>query len=463
MHTRGCGCRQRGAGVVTNGTDRTGGAEHGADGLRCGWWPATAWVLLDWGASAFSTILITLVVTYAERIVFADRVWGVPGGVVWAWISALAAIVSAGLAPWLSARADRTMSHQRSMVESVVLGSAGCLLLAAVPADARLLVAAAIVMASIGFDMAQIFTGSLLPRLAGGAAADRLSAVGFAAGYAGGAVALLLATALVGAREQLGLSGAQALRWSFVVMGGWWFFFSLPGFVTRLGDARCEPPTGTSVGELLAFARSLVAGGGLLGRVLAGAALVTGAVQTAITQFSSLAIEEFHMEAPAVVRLVLLVQFVALPGALLMGWASTRWSRRGVLTLCVAGWVAVCVLGWFVQSPAQLTWLAVLLALVLGGVQSVVRATVAVLAPPGRFGATFGLFQVGTKLSGSLASLLFGAMYAVSGQPRAGGATLVLQLLLGWWVLRGVAGHDGAGHTAAGERHGRPADGGGPT
>jgi MFS-type transporter involved in bile tolerance (Atg22 family) len=47
-----------------------------------------AWILLDWAASAFSTILITLVVTYVEKIVFADSAWGVAGGVVWAWIIA---------------------------------------------------------------------------------------------------------------------------------------------------------------------------------------------------------------------------------------------------------------------------------------------------------------------------------------------------------------------------------------
>ena len=45
---------------------------------------AFAWILLDWAASAFSTILITLVVAYVERVVFADAAWGVAGGVVWA-------------------------------------------------------------------------------------------------------------------------------------------------------------------------------------------------------------------------------------------------------------------------------------------------------------------------------------------------------------------------------------------
>ncbi|NDC54917.1 MAG: hypothetical protein EBZ74_11740, partial [Planctomycetia bacterium] len=63
---------------------------------------ALAWILLDWAASAFSTILITLVVAYVERVVFADRAWGVPGGVVWAWLMAAAMLASALLTPLLA-------------------------------------------------------------------------------------------------------------------------------------------------------------------------------------------------------------------------------------------------------------------------------------------------------------------------------------------------------------------------
>ena len=299
-------------------------------------------------------------------------------------------------------------------------------------------VAAAIVVACVGFDMAAIFTGSLLPRLATGRSADRLSALGFAAGYLGGAIALLLATAVVAARDRLGLDPAAALRISFAIMGGWWLFFSLPAAVVRMGDAPSAAHAATSVAELFGFARSLLrddGGAGSLGSTLAGTVIILGAVQTAISQFSSLAIEEFHLESAALVRLVLLVQFVALPGALFIGWLSTRWSRRGAIAVCLAGWAAVLVLAWFVRTPTELTWLAVLLALVLGGVQSVLRANVAVLAPRGRFGATFGLMQVGTKLAGFVASLVFGGMYAATGQPRSGVLALLAQIVVGWWVL----------------------------
>jgi UMF1 family MFS transporter len=395
-----------------------------------------AWVLLDWAASAFSTILITLVVAYVERVVFADAAWSVAGGVVWAWIMAAAMLASALLAPLLSAHADRIHGHKRWLLIATAVGVGACLLLAAVPPTARLAVAAAIVTATVGFDMAQVFTGSLLPRIAQGAAADRLSAAGFGAGYLGGALSLILATAVVTNRDQLGLSAPGALRAAFVVMGAWWLLFSLPAAFTRMGDGRSADHATTSAGELVGFARALSGGqAGDLGKILLGAVLVLGAVQTAISQFSSIALERFGLDSAALVRLVLLVQCVALPGALFMGWLSTRWSRGGALAVCVAGWLTVIVLAAFVQSPGQLTALAVLLALVLGGVQSVIRATVAVRAPEGRFGATFGLLQVGTKLAGFVASLLFGAAYAASGESRAGLAVLFAQLALGAWVL----------------------------
>jgi len=72
----------------------------------------------------------------------------------------------------------------------------------------------------------------------------------------------------------------------------------------------------------------------------------------------------------------------------------------------------------------------VLLALVLGGIQSVIRATVAALAPDGRAGVTFGLMQVGTKLAGFAASLAFGASQLVAAEPKAGLLVLLVQVAL---------------------------------
>ena len=407
--------------------------------------PDIAWILLDWAASAFSTVLITLVVAYVEKVVFADRQWGVEPGVVWAWTLAAAMLLSAVAAPWLAAWADRTRGHQRAVVMSVVAGSAALLALGGADPTMRLAVVAAVVLASVGFDMAVIFTGSLLAKIADGKAADRLSAAGFAAGYAGGAIALVAATAIVAMHDSLGLTTTGGLRAAFAFTGLWWLGFSLPAGFAKFGDGAGEQHATSSARELLEFARGLARppvadghDGRPLAAVLVGAVLTLGAVQTAIAQFSSVALEEFRLDARALVRLVLLVQAVALPGALAVGWLSARAGRGVAIGICLAGWATVLLLAWFVHTVPQLHALAVLLALVLGGIQSVIRAGVADLAPEGRAGATFGVLQVGTKLAGFAASLAFGGIYQLTSNPRAGLALLVVQILAGWWALRGV-------------------------
>jgi UMF1 family MFS transporter len=346
------------------------------------------------------------------------------------------------LTPWAAAWADRRHAHQRALVASTLAGAGGLVALAAVPPSARPAVLMAIIAAAVGFDLAQVFTGSLLPRIAGDRDADRLSAYGFAAGYAGGAIALVVATALVAAHDRFGLTAAGGLRLAFAFTAAWWLAFSLPAAIARFGNGEQERHATTSGRELLDFARSLVRPadtdvGPQLGGVLLGSMLALGAVQTAIAQFSSLALEHFDLDGPALVRLVLLVQAVALPGALAIGWLSARWGRRSAAAVCLGGWAAVLALAWFIQTPGQLHALAVLLALVLGGIQSVVRASVAALAPEGREGVTFGVMQVGTKLAGFAASLAFGGVQLATGDPRAGLIALLVQVAAGAWFLLG--------------------------
>ncbi|MFM8803050.1 MAG: MFS transporter [Planctomycetia bacterium] len=401
----------------------------------------SAWILLDWAASAFSTVLITLVVAYVEKLVFATGGWGVSAGVIWSWTLAAAMLASAVLVPWAAAWADRRDGHQRALVIATCTGAGGLVMLAAVPAQARIAVVAAVVVACVGVDIAQVFTGSLLRRVAGERDADRLSALGFAAGYAGGAIALVIATAVVAAHARLGLDMAGGLRAAFAVTAAWWLVFSVPAAAARF-DSGDGIRHGESAGrELGAFARRLwnaPAGSPDRGfaAVLGGAMLALGGVQTAIAQFSSLALQRFDLDGPALVRLVLLVQAVALPGAILVGWLSERAGRWPAAVFCFGGWIVVLVLAWFVETTGQLYGLAVLLALVLGGIQSLLRAAVAVRAPPGHAGVSFGLLQVGTKLAGCAASLAFGGLQVATGNPQSGLVALIAQLAIGWWLIR---------------------------
>jgi UMF1 family MFS transporter len=417
--------------------------ERAVDAQRDGRFARVAWILLDWAASGFSTVLITLVVAYVKRLVMPDGWWGLEAGVIWAWTLAVAMLASALLTPAAAAWADRRDGHQRAVLAGTVVGAVGLVALAAVPTAAGGAVVAAVIAACVGFDMAQIFTGSLLARIADGHGADRLSARGFAAGYAGGAIALIGATAIVTARDRLGLTMAGSLRLAFAATAAWWLLFSLPAAVARFPGAA-SGDDGRQSRDLRGFARTIWAaargeGEYRLAGVLAGAMLALGAIQTAISQFTSLAEQRFDLDGPTLVRLVLLVQAVALPGALAIGWLSLRFGRRAATDVCLGGWVAVLVLAWLVRTPAHLHGVAVLLALVLGGAQSLLRAAVAAAAPPGREGITFGLLQVGTKFAGFGVGVAFGVLQLVGGVPEAGLVAIGVQLAASWWLLRRIA------------------------
>ncbi len=322
-----------------------------------------------------------------------------------------------------------------------MLGATACITLALLPAESQVGIIVSIVIATVSFDMASIFTASLLPKLAQGRAADTLSSIGFAAGYGGGAIALILATSLIAARESFGLTAAGALRSSFAIMGLWWLVFSLPTACVRMTTAASTNHSGTSTKELIQFLTTIFSKNQTghtipqLGWLMLGVVTVLGVVQTAIPQFSNVALETFELDPTQLVQLVLLVQFIALPGAILVGWLSGIWSRRAAANICLFGWSMVLALAWAVGSVPQLYALAVLLALVLGGIQSVLRAMLAVAAPSGHHAATFGIMQVGTKLTGFFASLIFGWTYMASGMPKAGLVILLVQLMFGWWLL----------------------------
>ncbi len=404
------------------------------------WTGKLGWILLDWAASAFSTISITLLVAYIEKVVFLDSPsevsWGLPGGVIWAWTLAASMLASAIAIPSMASWADRHQAQRRALAASVLTGSLSCMLLGCVPTSEPAVIIFLVALATTAFDLAAVFTGSILPQIATGSDADKLSASGFAAGYAGGATALILATWIVSNREQFNLDMPRSLQIAFLLTGGWWFIFSLPGLLIRTRAPRSfslEPNTAAHQSFLVSY-RELFRFQKLIPFIIA-AVLILGAVQTTISQLSSIAMEEFALQPQDLVRLVLLVQAVALPGALLVGWFSTRCGRKAALTACLIGWTLVLVAAVIVQNVSQLYGVAIILALVLGGIQSVIRAHLASLAPLQHSAAAFGLMQVGAKLTGCIASLLFGVVYAATNHPRFGVIVLLVQLLLGWWWL----------------------------
>jgi MFS-type transporter involved in bile tolerance (Atg22 family) len=234
------------------------------------------------------------------------------------------------------------------------------------------------------------------------------------------------------------------LQICLVLMGAWWTFFSLPAlFLLRdraKPNAERKSLGATAVGAFEQIAKTLrsVRTYRMLFLFLIAFLIFNDGVQTIITQASVFAQEVFHISAGDLVQVVLMIQFVSMPGALFMGWLANKWGEKQTLLLCIGIYIAWLFAAFFISTLAQFWVMGVVLALIMGGIQSVSRAIMAQMTPPSRSGEFFGFFNLSGKATSFAGPIVFGSILAWSGRPHLAILSLLPFFLVGgglaWWI-----------------------------
>jgi MFS transporter, UMF1 family len=396
------------------------------DARRAQW----SWALYDWANSAFATTVLA-----GFFPIFFRNHWneGVASDVVTFRLglahSASGAFIFL-LAPLLGALADRGGAKKAFLFAFALLGAATTALLAAVPANAWVLATLLFALASIGFSGSMVFTDALLVDVARPAEYERVSALGFALGYLGGGLLFALNVAMVLKPAAFGLDGkTAAVQWSFVTVGVWWAVFTLPlmRWVHERGGRRAS--TGGAVGaalrELLHTLRELPRHREILLFLVAYWLYIDG-VDTVIRMAVNFG-QALGFPDDSLIVALLIVQFVGFPAAIAFGRIGERWGARNAVIGALAVYAGVTVWAWTLQTVAQFYAMAVVIALVQGGVQSQSRALYAQLIPEGRAGEFFGFYNMLGKFAVIFGPLLVGwAALLVQDQRASLMALLVL-------------------------------------
>lgn len=395
-----------------------------------------AWAMYDWANSAYSTLSITILVAYLQKVVLP----GDAGPVVWAWGISASMLIAAILSPILGAVADANASKRRWLAATALSGATAAVLLASVPTSWTWAVVAMFFAASLMFELSLGFYNGFLPEISDQQTMGRVSAWGFTLGYLGGALALVGAVLVIRFGHSLGLPdlGAQ-LRAGLLIMGAWWGLFSLPTLLI-LRDRR--PPTLQQV-SLVRTARRAV---GEVGRTLrnvhayrmaalflVGYLFYNDGIQTVISQSSTFAMQDLQFSPNELIGVILMIQLVAMPGALLVGWLADRVvGQKTTLMLCLAVWVGLLVAALFVHTKGQFWAMGAVLALVMGGTQSVSRAIMGLMTPPQRTAEFFGFFNFSGKATSFLGTFLFGLIHLKTGNARLAIVSLLVFFAIGW-------------------------------
>jgi len=356
--------------------------------------------------------------------------------------NACVALLVALLAPVLGAMADRGGLKKRMLLSFASTGMvmiAGLFLIAAGHWQLALMV---YVFASIGFSGANVFYDALMVDVSEGQRLDRVSALGYALGYAGGGLLFGLNVLMTLHPDWFLLDDkVEAVRFSFVSVSLWWALFSIP-LLLFVRETRVETPlpywqaaiSGWSqLRHTLRHIRALKAVGLFL---LAYFFYIDG-----VNTVARMAVDyglSLGFESSVLITALLMTQCVAFPAALALGWLGERWSAKGVILLCLAVYAAVCVWSSTMQQASDFYVLAAAIGLVMGGVQALSRSMYARLIPADQTAEFFGFFNMLGKFSAVLGPALMGVASLLSGSARTSILVIVVLFVVGAVLLMQV-------------------------
>ncbi|MFE7637183.1 MFS transporter [Kitasatospora sp. NPDC057518] len=429
------------------------------------------WYINDWANAAFSaTVLTVFLGPYLTTVAkdAADAAGNVHplgltirAGSFFPYTVSFSVLLSVAVMLLTGTVADRTGRHKELMCGFAYVGSLATMGMFFLGGDRYLLGGGLLVVANIAYAVSVALSYAYLPGLASPDERDKVSSKGWAYGYAGGGLLLIANLALFQGHDAFGLDSGTAVRICLASAGLWWALFTIVPMLrlpSRAGVAPTTPtapaaPTDTTAtapgkpgkpgkpaaGSLRELGRTLrrMREHPLTLLYLAAFLCYNDGIQTVVSQASLYGSEELGMEQTSLVTAVLLVQVVAIGGALLLGRIAHRYGAKRTILGSLVGWVVTLALGYFMPAhqPAWFYALACMIGLVLGGSQALSRSLFSHLIPPGREAEYFSFYKVSDRGTSWMGPLVFGLAYQLTGSYRSAIISLLVFFVIGFAVL----------------------------
>ncbi|GAA4743091.1 MFS transporter [Flavisolibacter ginsenosidimutans] len=424
-----------------------------------------AWAMYDWANSSYSLIITSAIfpayytAIAPERVSFLGRDF--PRSSLASYAISFSFLVIAILSPILSSIADYKGNKKAFMQFFCYLGSAACIALTFLTKENIGFGIICSIIGSIGFCGSIVFYNAYLPEIAAEEDQDRVSAKGFAMGYIGSVLLMVVCLVFIMLNDNMHLGwGAWPARLSFLAVGLWWAGFAQITF-------RAMPP---SIASKQNAEHSIFTNGfyelkkvwGQLQetpttkRFLRSFFFYNMGVQTVMYLATYFASEEIKLESSQLIITILLIQLVAIAGATLFAKLSKRTSNLFTLGVVIIVWIGVCIGAYAVSQQAKVLkpytekitllekqkeadpsfkedadkqiatvreqmaplqkpisyefyLIATVVGLVMGGIQSMSRSTYSKLLPPTKDTASyFSFYDVCDKVGTVVGTLSFG-------------------------------------------------------
>jgi MFS transporter, UMF1 family len=413
-----------------------------------------AWSLYDFANSAFAAIVLSTVYPAYYAGVVVGNADG-RGDFWWGAAVSTAMVIGALTSPALGGIADHAGARKRFFVAFSVVCIAATALMATVgPGGARW----GWILAVIGivtFEAAIVYYNAYLPRIAPPEKLGRVSAAGFAVGYAGSLVAFAVAYPFAAAHAYWGCFLSAAALFALC---------SLPAFVVLPSDARHATPLGDAarrgIRQLRATLREIIGAADRqqMRRFLIAYLIYEDGVNTVITFAGVFAAKTLGFTFTEIIVLFMIVQVAALVGSAAWALPTDRRGPRFVVRATLVQWTAVTIAAFFVEAKWHFWLVALLAGTGLGAIQAASRTFMATLIPRGREAEFFGFYALVGKTGAVFGPLVFGGVsWLLAGNQRAAIVAVGSFFVIGFALLMRVQAGGPTGSVAAYETAVTPA------
>ncbi len=404
----------------------------------------TGWAMYDWANSVYNLVItttffpayyaaITSLKNFPDGIVFLGRHF--VNTELKDYVLAVGFLLIALLSPILSSIADYKGNKKKFMRFFCYLGAASCSLLFFFDQSNITLGLLCFMLAGIGFYGSQVFYNSYLPEIAAEEDRDRISAKGFSMGYLGSVIMQLIGFGLVMGMDDK----TMAIKITFLLVGVWWVSFAQITFNALPTSTKSERKTKKNVlangfHELKIVWEQMVHLP-ILKRFLTAFFFYSMGVQTVMLVAIDFGIKELKLPDQQLIITAVIIQIVAIMGAIGMSKLSSRFGNFNILIFTVLLWIGVCISGYFITTVTHFYIIASLVGLVMGGIQSLSRSTYSKLMPETKDTASFfSFYDVTEKLAIVIGLFTFGFIEGIS-SIRNSILSLVIFFVIGFALL----------------------------
>lgn len=392
-----------------------------------------SWCLFDFANSSYSAVIAAVIfpVYYANVIVGNETGMG---DLWWGRAISLSMMLIAVFSPLLGGIADYSGIRKRLLFVFTVLSVSAVASFSILQKGMFLEGFILIVLANIGMEGGLVFYNSFLPEITEREYQGRVSAWGYAVGYIGSIISLILAIPLVN-------KGYFDAIWLMVAV--FFALFSIPAFLSLPHDRKGRfifrdaaskgfKYTWNTFKEIWSKNESR--------KFLIAYLIYEDGVNTVIVFSSIFAATTLSFAPQELIGLYLVVQITALTGAFLMARPIDLWGPKKVATLSLLLWTTVTVLAFFVQTKEHFWLIACIAGLGLGTVQAATRAFFAQFIPPDHESEYFGVYSMVGKSSAIIGPFVFGYISSSFGSQRPAILSVALFFLIGLIILQFVRG-----------------------